>query len=52
MKIPYPIQPARVLHEDRDFVPIRIRHIAIAAIGLPSIALIAYAVARFIFSLT
>ncbi len=51
MKIPIPIQPARINHADRDLIPIRLTHILSAVLVLPAIGSAAYIIARIILSI-
>ena len=51
MKIPIPIQPARVDHSERDLIPIRLTHILSAVLVLPAIGSAAYIIARIILSI-
>jgi phage shock protein PspC (stress-responsive transcriptional regulator) len=50
MKLPYPIQPARVRYDDRDMIPVRLTHVFAALALLPVVGFIAYAIARLVFS--
>ena len=51
MKLPYPIQPARVSYEHRDLIPIRGAHALVAAAMIPVVGFVAYVVARLLFSI-
>lgn len=51
MKLPYPIQPARITYENRDMIPIRLTHVFAALAILPVVGFVAYVAARLIFSI-
>lgn len=51
MKLPIPIESARVPYAERDLIPIRLTHILSAVLILPAIGAAAYIIARIVLSL-